>query len=548
MDQKLLERRIEEVEEATGSGTAMVSLYVSAGTNLASEKKRMSQEKSEAANIKSKQNRKNVEDAIDRVGDLLKNYKQTPENGLVIFVGVTREGAKKFVFDNLPQRLDYSDYTCDSRFHTDPLREMVAPDHTVGLLVVERGGCAIGELRGTSIHVHYDEESNVMGKHNAGGQCLDPNTTVPMSDGQPKRIGDINVGDRILGLGSENQEIVNSTVMNRWVSEKQTYTIHTKDPQLKIKISGDHTVFLLGDSGIQERYASDLKEGDTLLYPSALSHPDRQTHRSWNSEGYANNVVTDTQGGQKLNQQAHQSYPEEASVIGNADIKPTVISKIETDNETSRLIDIETSTSNFFANGILVHNSAERFDRLIEEQRDNYFGSVSSKLQETFVNSDNQSTVDGFVIGGTQITVDNFVSDGYLPQPLRDVRIGGSYSIDIASSESLGRLVEKAKSEIQSVAEQEEREYMDRFFRALHDNSDDEATFGNEKVMQAIEYGAVEAVLVSENIDRELIVEYEERVKNQGGELVVISDDFAEGEQFWKGFDGLGALLRYRVE
>ena len=362
MDQKLLERRIEEVEEATGSGTAMVSLYVSAGTNISSEKQRMSQEKSEAANIKSKQNRKNVEKAIDRVGDLLKNYKQTPENGLVLFVGVTRDGTEEFIFDDLPQRLDYSDYTCDSKFHTEPLREMVAPDHTVGLLVVERGGCAIGELRGTSIHVHYDEESNVMGKHNAGGQ------------------------------------------------------------------------------------------------------------------------------------------------------------------------------------------SAERFDRLIEEQRDNYFGSVSAKLEETFIDSNNQATVDGFVIGGTQITVDNFVSDGYLPKPLQDVRIGGSYSIDIANSESLGKLVERAKGEIQSVAEQEEREYMDRFFKALHDNSDDEATFGEEKVMQALDYGAVEAILVSENKDRELIAEYQDLVENQGGELVVISDDFAEGEQFWKGFDGLGAILRYRIE
>ena len=362
MDQKLLERRIEEVEEATGSGTAMVSLYVSAGTNISSEKQRMSQEKSEAANIKSKQNRKNVEKAIDRVGDLLKNYRQTPENGLVLFVGVTRDGTEEFIFDDLPQRLEYSDYTCDSKFRTEPLREMIAPDHTIGLLVVERGGCAIGELRGTNIRVHYDEESQVQSQHNAGG----------------------------------------------------------------------------------------------------------------------------------------------------------------------------------FSN--------RRFDRLIEEQKEAYFESVREKLLDLFVNGDNQPTVDGFVTGGTKFTVENFVSDGYLPQPLKDVRIGGSYSIDIANSESLGKLVEKSKGEIESVAEQEEREYMDRFFKALHDNSDDEATFGEEKIQQALNYGAVEAVLISENKPRDKIEEYEELVQNQGGEIIIISDDFAEGEQFWKGFDGLGALLRYRVE
>jgi peptide chain release factor subunit 1 len=362
MDEKLLARRIEDVEEVTGSGTAMVSLYISSGTSLSSEKQRMSQEKSEAANIKSKQNRKNVEKAIDRVNDLLKNYKQTPENGLILFVGVTEEGTEEFVFDNLPQPLEYSDYTCDSKFHTEPLREMVAPDHTIGLLVVERGGCAIGELRGTSIRVHYDEESNVMGKHNAGGQ------------------------------------------------------------------------------------------------------------------------------------------------------------------------------------------SAERFDRLIEEQRDNYFSSIRTKLEDLFVDDDNQPTVDGFILGGTQVTVDNFVSDGYLPQPLQDVKIGGSYSIDIANRESLGKLVDKATDEIDSVAKQEEREYVDQFFQALHSNSDSYATYGKEMIDKALDYGAVNSILISENRNRDEITQYQEKVENQGGELIVVSDDFSEGQQFWKGFNGLGALLRYQIE
>lgn len=535
MDQKLLERRIEEVEEATGSGTAMVSLYVAAGTNISSEKQRMSQEKSEAANIKSKQNRKNVEKAIDRVGDILKNYKQTPENGLVLFVGVTRDGTEEFIFDDLPQRLEYSDYTCDSKFHTQPLKEMVAPDHLIGLLVVERGGCAIGELRGTSIHVHYDEESNVMGKHNAGGQCLVPDTIIPMANGRSKRIEDLEVGDEILGLNNENREIVDSTVKNKWESEKQTYSIKTKNPCFNIELSGDHTVFVVGNSGIEEKYTSELTEDDALIYPSFLLESESQEFSDWMSELYAGNTVM-----------KKQSTPTIKSEKG--DIRSASISEIESDSDRKKLIDVETSTGNFFANGLLVHNSAERFDRLIEEQRDNYFGSVSAKLEETFVNSDNQATVDGFVIGGTQITVDNFVSDGYLPKPLQDVRIGGSYSIDIANSESLGRLVERAMGEIESVAEQEEREYMDRFFKALHDNSDDEATFGEEKISQALDYGAVEAILVSENRSRDEIAEYEELVENQGGELVIVSDDFAEGEQFWKGFDGLGALLRYRIE
>lgn len=363
MDKRILRSKIDEVSEVTGSGTAMVSLYISAGTNISSEKQRMSQEKSEAANIKSKQNRKNVEKAIDRVGDILKNYRETPENGLVLFVGVTEDGTEEFIFDDLPSKLEFSDYTCDSRFHTEPLREIVAPDNKIGLLVVERGGAAIGELRGTSIRVHYDEESNVMGQHNAGG----------------------------------------------------------------------------------------------------------------------------------------------------------------------------------FSN--------RRFDRVIEEEKDQYFSGVRDKLRELFVDENNVATVDGFVIGGTQITVDNFISDGYLPEPLENVQIGGSYSIDIANAESLEKLVEKSKEEINSVAKQEEREYMDLFFRSLHSSSTDtHATYGEDMVEKALDYGAVDRMLVSENHPRDIIENYQDRVENQGGDLLVISDDFSEGEQFWKGFNGIGAILRYDIE
>lgn len=362
MDSKLLERQLEEVEEVSGSGTSLVSLYVSSGSNISSVSRRMSQEISEADNIKSDSNRKNVKNAISKVNDILSRYKQTPDNGLVIFAGVSNDGLVEYVFDSLPDELNHSDYTCDNEFHTEALREFIAPKHRIALLVVERGGAAVGELRGTNITVHYDNNSNIMGKHNAGGQ------------------------------------------------------------------------------------------------------------------------------------------------------------------------------------------SAERFDRLIEEQRDNYFKKLNKKLKELFVNENNQPTVDGIVIGGTQITVDNFVSDGYLPQALENIRIGGSYGIDIANSESLERLVEKSRDVIQSVAEQEERDAMSSFFKALHDNSDQEATYGMDNIDKALEYGAVNKLLISDDKDRDFIQEYEEKVENQGGELVLISDDFSEGEQFTKGFNGLGALLRYQID
>lgn len=522
MKKELLEKRIEEVEEVTGSGTAMVSLYISAGSSISSERQRMSQEKSEAQNIKSDQNRKNVEKAISKVNDILKRYKQTPENGLVVFAGVTEDGSVEFVFDNLDEPLEYSDYTCDNRFRTEPLRERVAPEHSIGLLVVERGGSTIGELRGTRIVTYYDEDSNVMGKHNAGGQCLTKDTLV-FSDRESAistfngtdeyiSIENIEVGDNILAYESDDQAegdgtITEAEVTNRWKRSKQKHTVFFEDENAKkITASGDHIVFLVDENkNMINKPVEELEQGHNML----------------------------------------------RLVASEEDNLAATVSEVESvmvSDEDVDMIDIETTTGNFFADGYLVHNSAERFDRLIEEQRDNYFDSVRKKLEDQFVDSDNNPTVDGFVIGGTQITVDNFVSDGYLPKPLQDIRVGGSYSIDIANEGSLDELVGKARSEIDSVAEQEQRDVMDTFFKSLHEQSDTHATYGEDAVDKALDYGAVDTLLLSENIDRNIMKEYQDKVKNQGGELLIISDDFSEGNQFWEGFNGMGAILRYRLD
>lgn len=499
MNENMLESQIEEVKDVTGSGTALVSLYISAGTNIASERSRMSQEKSEAQNIKSDQNRKNVEKAIERVNDILKSYQNTPDNGLVLFVGVTEDGIVDYVFDNLEDPLEYSDYTCDSKFHTEPLENHISPNQSVGLLVVERGGSAIGELRGSNIVVHYDENSNVMGKHNAGGQCLHKDTPVHTRGDEIKRIKDISVGQEILAYDESKDNVVYTEVKNIWTSNKKVWSLVTENE--KLNISSDHTVFVDSYNGLKEKKVSDLSDGDQLVRKS--------------DDGILTENIID----------------------------------IKSLNRYSDLIDIETEIGNFFADNMLVHNSAERFDRLIEEQKDNYFKSVYEKLEELFVNENNQPTVDGFVIGGTQITVDNFVSDGYLPKPLKDVRIGGSYAIDIANEESLNELVEKSIDEIEAISEQKEREKMKLFFRSLSGSNEDiHATYGENNIEKALDFGAIESLLVSENVDREKAIQYKEKVENQGGEIVVISDDFSEGEQFWKGFNGLGAILRYQIE
>jgi len=74
------------------------------------------------------------------------------------------------VFDDLPRPLTHSAYICDDRFHTEALKELIAPKNCHGLIIIERGEAIIGELRGESVTTLTQLESQVMGKSRAGGQ------------------------------------------------------------------------------------------------------------------------------------------------------------------------------------------------------------------------------------------------------------------------------------------------------------------------------------------------------------------------------------------
>jgi peptide chain release factor subunit 1 len=165
-----LRDRIEAVQNAQGEGTELVTLSVPADKNLQSVRQRIEQEYAGAENIKSDQTRDRVQRALGRVRRVLRQYKQTPENGLVVYAGVIDGDMAEFVFDELPSSVTESRYECASEFVTDPIEHVIAPEHTYGLLIVERGGAALGELRGDRVVPIRVFQSQVMGKTRAGGQ------------------------------------------------------------------------------------------------------------------------------------------------------------------------------------------------------------------------------------------------------------------------------------------------------------------------------------------------------------------------------------------
>lgn len=76
-------------------------------------------------------------------------------------------------------------------------------------------------------------------------------------------------------------------------------------------------------------------------------------------------------------------------------------------------------------------------------------------------------------------------------------------------------------------------------------NKDGPAVYGKKETMKAVEYGAIETLLVSE----ESIPDFEEtmdKVEKQGGNIRIISSDHESGEKFLS-LGGIAGFLRFKI-
>ncbi len=169
-----LKKLVEELEKIRGRHTELISLYIPAGYNLNEIVSMISQEIALTENVKSKTVRKNVTDALTKILQHLRLYKQTPENGLVIFAGnVSQQEGKsdiKLWAIEPPQPINVKLYWCDQKFELAPLKEQLKEKEVYGLIVLDTKECTIGLLSGKNIKMLKHMESIVPGKFIKGGQ------------------------------------------------------------------------------------------------------------------------------------------------------------------------------------------------------------------------------------------------------------------------------------------------------------------------------------------------------------------------------------------
>ncbi|SEW11419.1 Vms1/Ankzf1 family peptidyl-tRNA hydrolase [Natrinema salifodinae] len=192
--------------------------------------------------------------------------------------------------------------------------------------------------------------------------------------------------------------------------------------------------------------------------------------------------------------------------------------------------------------------SAERFERDRERQKRDFFDEVAERAELEFLDSGggDEDGIDGMLLGGTTGTVENFREEADLDHRLEDALVG-EFAVEYATEQGLRQLAEKGEQAIDERDRRDVRETLETFFEGVRDD-DEPVAYGVDEVDDALEYDAVETLLLSTALEGRELQELGDRTVDQGGETVVVPDDFPDGERFVEAFDGVGALLRFPID
>jgi len=492
-----LEEFVAELEKYRGRHTELVTVYVPAGYSLIAVAKLLEQEKSTASNIKSKGTRKNVLDALERLTRHLKLIQKNPENGLALFAGniSDNEGQpeiKVWSFEP-PVPLRARLYRCDQEFVLEPLKEMLEVGEVYGLVVIEVNEATLGVLEGKQIRVLQKMTSGVPGKTEKGGQCLSPDSLVETKKGD-KNIGDIKVGDELKALDKDSNKIIFTKCINKWKKRKQGLVeIKIKDCW-SIMASLDHTFFVEENGRLKEKLAEQIKTEDSLI-------------------SYSDNKVI---------------------FYDVSDITKYL-------NKSKDMVDIETEAGNFFANGILVHNSAARYGRIREGMKKEFYRRVAEAVKNNFWD---MKKLKGILVGGPGPTKEDFLKEGQIVTALRE-KIIGVKDIGYADEHGLDLLVETSRDLLSEQEIIKEKVILEDFMTRLAKNPE-KTVYGLEDVKKALDAGAVELLIISKKLDKKYVKEYIEKAESMSSKVVLVSEDTEEGRQF-ASLGRIGAILRFDI-
>ncbi|MBU2497043.1 MAG: peptide chain release factor aRF-1 [Nanoarchaeota archaeon] len=190
--------------------------------------------------------------------------------------------------------------------------------------------------------------------------------------------------------------------------------------------------------------------------------------------------------------------------------------------------------------------SAARFARIREEVSKTFFKRTAEHLIKEFGDASGRE-IKGIIIGGPGPTKEDFLAEVDLGR-LRE-KILSVEDIGYADEHGLDLLVEKAEGALEKADITKEKNLMKEFFELLG-RKKSKVAYGESNVKKALQAGAVDRLLISEDFDEnnpEVSKEFQKMAEDIAAEVFFVSVETEEGISF-KNISGIGAFLRFSVQ
>ncbi|KAJ1623701.1 eukaryotic peptide chain release factor subunit 1-like protein, partial [Pavlovales sp. CCMP2436] len=233
--------------------------------------------------------------------------------------------------------------------------------------------------------------------------------------------------------------------------------------------------------------------------------------------------------------------------------------------------------------------SALRFARLRLEKRQNYVRKVAEIAVQMFITND-KCNVSGLILAGSADFKNDLQQNDHW-DPRLAAKVLRTVDVSYGGENGFNQAIELSAEVLANVKFIKEKKLISQYFEQISQDTG-KYCFGVVDTLKALEMGAVETLIVYENlmtnritikngatgeldvlvldkdgeakasnfIDAETGVELEvvekvqlvewfaENYKSFGTTLEFVTDRSQEGSQFVKGFGGIGGILRYKVE
>jgi peptide chain release factor subunit 1 len=204
--------------------------------------------------------------------------------------------------------------------------------------------------------------------------------------------------------------------------------------------------------------------------------------------------------------------------------------------------ELSTATSNVPGKTKAGGQSAARYGRIREGAAKDFYKKIASMVQEAFLGNDD---IKGIIVGGPGFTKYEFVEKDYINNELKK-KIIGIKDLSYTGMFGVNELVDKSDDLLANEDIMEEKGVMNQFFTLLNTDQN-KAAYGKDMLLKLMDMGAIEIVLLSENVDDKIIEYFEEKGQEFSTEVKIISTETREGVQL-RDMGGYAAILRYSIE